>query len=99
MKQLLIIITALLLAVNANAQDYIRLWGNHPDDFRKKAVRLYHYQAGNGFANKAIIICPGGSYCYLAKENEGFSPARLFNSFGYDCFAKRAIPPSTASIR
>lgn len=85
MRHLIIIIT-LLLTIPTKAQDYIQLWGNHPDDFRKKAVRLYHMPAGNGIAKKAIIFCPGGSYCYLAKENEGFSPARLFNSYGYDCF-------------
>ena len=75
-----------MFAANAKAQDYIRLWGKHPDDFRKKAVRLYDFPAGNGLVKKAIIMCPGGSYCYLAKENEGFAPAKLFNTFGYDCY-------------
>ena len=84
--RLLIIIIALLLTAPATAQEYIKLWGNNPDDFRKKAVRLYSMPAGDSHSNKAIIFCPGGSYCYLAKENEGFSPARLFNTMGYDCY-------------
>lgn len=85
MRHLIIIIT-LLLTIPTKAQEYIQLWGNHPDDFRKKAVRLYPMPAGEKQSKKAIIFCPGGSYCYLAKENEGFSPARMFNKLGYDCY-------------
>lgn len=82
----LIILIAIFVSANLNAQEYIQLWGKHPDDFRKKAVRLYPMPAGETQSNKAIIFCPGGSYCYLAKENEGFSPARMFNKYGYDCY-------------
>lgn len=82
----LIILIAFFVSANLNAQEYIQLWGKHPEDFRKKAVRLYHIPAGEKQSNKAIIFCPGGSYCYLAKENEGFSPARMFNKFGYDSY-------------
>ena len=62
MRHLIIIIT-LLLTIPTKAQDYIQLWGNHPDDFRKKAVRLYHMPAGNGIAKKAtkVFRLPGSS--------------------------------------
>ena len=83
MRYLLIVFT--FLSTTLQAQSYIQLWGNNPDDFRKKAVRLYPITAKEK-SNKAVIICPGGSYCYLAKENEGFSPAKMFNAHGYDSF-------------
>lgn len=86
MKRTALILLWLLTAEIITAQDVTRLWGEHPDNYRKKAVLLYSYPAAEKQSHKALIICPGGSYCYLAKENEGFSPAQLFNTYGYDCY-------------
>lgn len=70
-----------------SAQKYISLWQKPVDDFHKNAVRLYSYPAPDSINNhSAIIFCPGGSYCYLAKKNEGHDPAQLFRNYGYNTF-------------
>ena len=72
----------------ASAQSYIRLWDKPLDDYRKSAVRLYSYPAPDSTNNHAaIIFCPGGSYCYLAKKNEGHDPAKFFrDNYGFNTF-------------
>ena len=70
-----------------SAQKYISLWQKPVDDFHKNAVRLYSYPAPDSINNHAaIIFCPGGSYCYLAKKNEGHDPAKLFSQYGFNTF-------------
>ena len=84
-----LIITSLLLLImhTAAAQEEIRLWQKPYDDYRKSAVRLYAYPAPDSInPHAAIIFCPGGSYCYLAKKNEGHAPAKLFNHYGFNTF-------------
>ncbi len=89
MKKIIILVIIILAAVNlASAQSYIRLWDKPLDDYRKSAVRLYSYPAPDSINNHAaIIFCPGGSYCYLAKKNEGHDPAKLFrDKYGFNTF-------------
>ena len=73
---------------NVLAQSYIRLWQKPLDDYRKSAVRLYAYPAPDSTNNHAaILFCPGGSYCYLAKKNEGHAPAKFFRDhYGFNTF-------------
>ncbi len=82
---ILIFIFAFLPAL---AQEKITLWPDTKDDFRKKAVEFFHYRADTAVTkrNTAIIFCPGGSYCYLAKKNEGHDPAKLFAEQGFETF-------------
>ncbi len=86
-KILLLLITTFALSA-ASAQSYIRLWQKPLDDYRKSAVRLYAYPAPDSTNNHAaIIFCPGGSYCYLAKKNEGHDPAKFFrDKYGFNTF-------------
>lgn len=76
------------MAWEADAQSKVRLWPKPVDDFRKNAVCLYSYHAPDSINNHAaIIFCPGGSYCYLAKKNEGHDPAKFFcNNYGFNTF-------------
>jgi acetyl esterase/lipase len=47
----------------------------------------------------AVIICPGGSYSYLAAAHEGYDVARQFAAFGIAAFVlKYRIPDSSTMI-
>jgi acetyl esterase/lipase len=84
---IIFILLFVLIVSCAPAQNPVKLWGENPDDYRQKKVALYHLPSDSQSVKKtAVIFCPGGSYCYLAKENEGFNPARKFNSYGFDSF-------------
>jgi len=86
MRQLFIIVF-ILSFLSVSAQESISLWPDTKDDYRKEAVEFYHYEANaSARRNTAIIFCPGGSYCYLAKKNEGHDPARLFAEYGFQTF-------------
>ncbi|MBR4266220.1 MAG: alpha/beta hydrolase [Bacteroidales bacterium] len=83
----IITIFLLLLSVSSYAQDAIKLWGDSPDDYQKRDVELFFYPADRQHNSKvAIIFCPGGSYCYLAKKNEGHDPAKMFCHYGVNSF-------------
>ena len=88
MKTLFTVLFFLLSASYAAAQEKVLLWGSQTkDDYRKKQTVLYCFPAEKEKDNHAaIIFCPGGSYCYLAKENEGFAPAKKFNEYGFNTF-------------
>lgn len=86
MRKILFLLFIVLFA-ESKAQTCVKLWGENPDDYRKNQVKLYCYPADRQKDNKcAVIFCPGGSYCYLAKENEGFYPAKVFQNQGFNSF-------------
>ncbi len=83
----LLILFFVLSSLASFSQEKITLWPDTKDDFRKKAVEFYYYPADTvQKRNTAIIFCPGGSYCYLAKKNEGHDPAKLFAKQGFSTF-------------
>ncbi len=83
----LLILFFVLSSLASFSQEKITLWPDTKDDFRKKAVEFYFYVADSiSKRNTAIIFCPGGSYCYLAKKNEGHDPAKLFAEQGFSTF-------------
>ena len=76
-----------LTALENKAQTSVKLWGEKADDYRKKKVELFYFPAQKQKVKKtAIIFCPGGSYSYLAKQNEGFFPAQIFNNYDFNSF-------------
>lgn len=88
LRYFVILISVIIVATAASAQSCLRLWQKPLDDYRKSAVRLYSYPAPDSINNHAaIIFCPGGSYCYLAKKNEGHDPAKFFrDNYGFNTF-------------
>ena len=88
MRFFLLIFLFCLPLLGYGQQKQVILWGDKPLDFRQKQVVLYYFpcQKSDNKKNTAVIFCPGGSYCYLAKENEGFAPAKLFCEHGFDSF-------------
>lgn len=75
----------------------INLWENVSLSSAKYFVSLYPFvpEVTAGYAKSserklpAIIICPGGSYCYVSMDREGRDVAKFFKSKGYACFVLR----------
>lgn len=70
-----VMLLLLLLAVGAEAQINITL-----STAAKMKVYLPDADKANG---RAILICPGGGYSYLAESSEGYDWAPYFNEMGY----------------
>lgn len=75
-----------LLVIPLSAQQCVSLWGKQKAEHRQK-TKLYIYPADSA-ANKqtAIIICPGGSYCWLGMKTEGTRVAQWFQKKGITAF-------------
>lgn len=74
------------VAVNAQQQFEVDLWNGNPsvkssdkDDIAKAYVYLPAAKKATG---RAIVICPGGGYEFLAMDHEGKDWAPFFNRMG-----------------
>ncbi len=90
MKHHIIIIFLLLLSFSANAQ--IRLYN---DSLPEVTITPY-LPVSQSAATPAIIVFPGGSYSWLAKQNEGHLVAQWFADHGIAAFVVtyRVVTPA-----
>jgi len=88
MKRLFFVISILAVVLTANAQKQfeLNLWqgkpavkSSNPSDTAKVYVYLPQASKASG---RAIVICPGGGYEYLAMDHEGKDWASFFNRQG-----------------
>jgi acetyl esterase/lipase len=70
---------ALLIAQNVQAQQVIPIWSGTKVHAPEVTLTAYLPEHGNG---TAVIICPGGSYCWLSKTVEGTDVAKRLNELG-----------------
>ena len=70
------------------AQESVSLWEGY-DVNHGKQVTLTPYLAENNESGMAIIVCPGGSYCWLDIETEGDGVAQWLQSNGISAFVLR----------
>lgn len=66
----------------------IKLWDKTPmfdESIDQKEPTLIPYTV-EGENKPAIIVCPGGAYCFKAYDNEGFAPAEWIQSIGINAF-------------
>lgn len=86
LRKLLILLTALLVCSNSLAQQVVRLY---PDDSCRRArnvtLELYPSQG----SHTAVVVCPGGSYCWLGYQSEGVDVAKFLQSNGINAFVLR----------
>lgn len=75
---------------NLSAQTSIHLWGDKPATWRMRFTQL-HIRPANPSMNTgiAVIICPGGSYCYLGMKTEGHLVAKWLHEQGINAFILR----------
>jgi hypothetical protein len=63
---------------------------NDPLVYNVAQPTLTLYPADSSFANgTAVIICPGGSFCYLHINTEGADVAKWLNKIGVSAFVLR----------
>lgn len=70
------------------AQESISLWDGYNVNHGKQ-VTLTPYLAENNETGMAIIVCPGGSYCWLDEETEGDGVAQWLQNNGISAFVLR----------
>jgi acetyl esterase/lipase len=64
---------------------------------KNTTLEIYYPSKGNA-TDKAIIICPGGGYNFLAYDWEGTDIAKWFNSKGITAFVLKYRLPTSKSI-
>lgn len=75
----------LLFLMQAHAQERVQLWEGYKVNHGKQ-VTLTPYLAENNETGLSVIVCPGGSYYWLDKVNEGEAVARWLQSNGISAF-------------
>ena len=82
-KVLAAVVIGLMCSIQVPAQ--INIWENTPVD---KNVELTPYLV-EGTGNKAVVVCPGGSYFWHDIETEGHGVARWLQQNGISAFVLR----------
>ena len=83
MKKTILVLSLLLLTGMVTAQE--KIWEGL-DICHGRRVKLTSYLADNNPTGTAIIICPGGSYYWLDRKNEGDTVALWLQSNGITAF-------------
>jgi len=83
MKKLILVLSLFLLTGMVKAQT--KIWQGL-DIRHGKKVTLTSYMADDNPTGRAVIVCPGGSYYWLDKKNEGDTVAMWLQSQGITAF-------------
>jgi acetyl esterase/lipase len=85
-----IIALLLCMQLTAVAQTTVKIWEgtNMTHKQKKSELTLYLPEAANN-TGISVIICPGGSYCYLGMKHEGHQVAEYLRSRGFAAFVLR----------
>ena len=75
-------------SVGLFAQERVFLWQDTDIPYGNQ-VTLTPYVADNNETGLAVIVCPGGSYCWLDKENESDKVAQWLQGNGITAFVLR----------
>jgi acetyl esterase/lipase len=85
-----LVVCAVLFAVccSLSAQENIKIWAGTDMAHKQKKSELTVFlpEKPNGVS---IIICPGGSYCYLGMNHEGYEVAKKLTEHGFTAFVLR----------
>lgn len=88
-RYILFLFVQLFAAFTLSAQTAVRLWGDSHKQHRYKTELFVYLADSIRNTNVAVIICPGGSYCYLGLNVEGDRVARWLQSEGITAFVLR----------
>ena len=85
-KTLVIVLS--FFVVRLSAQERVALWDGF-DVSHGKQVTLTPFVAENNASGLAVIVCPGGSYCWLDEESEADKVAEWLQQNGITAFVLR----------
>ena len=83
MKKIILVFSLLLITGMTKAQ--VKIWEGL-DISHGRRVKLTSFLADDNPTGTAVIVCPGGSYYWLDKKNEGDSVAMWLQSNGISAF-------------
>ena len=88
MKNKIIVLVCFIVAagLSASAQKTIKIWGENPVSSKMNRAKMLVYKAKENPSGISVIICPGGSYCYLGKNVEGKEIAKWLNKNNITAF-------------
>jgi acetyl esterase/lipase len=64
----------------------IKIWGDKPVSSKMKRAELVVYKPKENPSGISVIVCPGGSYCYLGRKVEGVEIAKWLNQNNITAF-------------
>lgn len=84
-RKLIAVVTTFAMGICLlGAQNTVRLWEGTEE--KAAGVTLTSYLPAGGRAAEAVIVCPGGSYCWLDMQTEGVLVAEWLNDAGIAAF-------------
>ena len=86
---ILAIIFLFTINVPLASQKTVKLWDESVATKKMKQAEMITFIAENNPGGLSVIICPGGSYCYLGIKNEGIKVAKWFQDNGISAFVLR----------
>ena len=88
LKKSFLLVVALSVSLSLFAQEKIKLWNNQNAIQNQKwsELTIFLPEKSNGVS---VIICPGGSYCYLGIKQEGYEVAKKLTEQGFTAFVLR----------
>jgi len=90
MKGKAIIFLLLTMQLTAFAQTTVKIWEGTNMTHKQKKSELSIYLPAEGHKSGiSVIICPGGSYCYLGMNREGHQVAEYLQRQGIAAFVLR----------
>ena len=71
---------------SALAQKTTKIWGDSPVSSKMKRSHMVVFKAQENPSGISVIICPGGSYSFLALKSEGIEVAKWLNNNNITAF-------------
>ena len=71
---------------SVSAQKTTKIWGENPLSSKMNKATLQVFKAKENPTGISVIICPGGSYCYLGRNVEGVEIAKWLNKNNITAF-------------
>ena len=76
----------LFAGTSAWAQTTVQIWGDNPASAKQKRTQMIVFEASENLSGISVIVCPGGSYRYLDRRNEGIDVAKWLNDNNVTAF-------------
>ena len=87
---LILIFTFLSPLFAQNDRELIKIWDHTNPHLQHVKSKMYpFYPDADKNNHTAVIICPGGSYCYLGIRQEGYEVAKKLTEQGFTAFVLR----------
>ena len=77
---------AVFFRLSVSAQTSVQIWGDNLSTPKMKRAEFIVFKAKENPSGISVIVCPGGSYEYLGKKEEGYKIAKWLNENNITAF-------------